>query len=61
MPTRRDWARLLDELAHQIDDGRVYDRDFPELGTALRRVLDAYGRRPYVRDRSRRGTLPSLQ
>ena len=60
-PTRRDWARLLDELAHQIDDDRVYDRDIPELGTALHHVLDAYGRRPYVRDRSRRGTLPNLQ
>jgi hypothetical protein len=60
-PTRRDWARLLDELAHQIQDGRVYDRDLPELAAALRHVLDAYGRRPHVRDRGRRGTLPNLQ
>ena len=60
-PTRRDWASLLDELAHQIDDGRVYDRDLPDVATALRHVLDAYARRAYVRDRSRRGTLPNLQ
>ncbi len=58
-PTRRDWARLLNELGHQIDDGRVYDRDLPELAAALRRVLDAYDRRPYIRDRSRGGTLPN--
>ena len=58
-PTRRDWARLLDELANQIDDGRIYDRDLLELAAVLRHVLDAYGRRPYVRDRSGRGTLPN--
>ena len=50
-PTRRDWARLLDELAHQLEDGRVYDRDLAGLSTALSTVLDAYSRRPYVRDR----------
>jgi hypothetical protein len=51
-PTRRDWAPLLNELAHQVEDGRVYDRDLAALAAALRTVLDAYGRRPYVRDRS---------
>ena len=50
-PTRRDWPRLLDELAHQIDDGRVYDRDLDGLSSALTAVLDAVGRRPYVRSR----------
>jgi hypothetical protein len=60
-PTRRDWAGLLAELAHQLDDGRVYDRDLPDLASALVIVVDAYGRRPYVRDRSRRGTLPILR
>jgi hypothetical protein len=60
-PTRRDWAGLLAELAHQLDDGRVYDRDLPDLAAALFNVVDAYGRRPYVRDRSRRGTLPILR
>jgi hypothetical protein len=50
-PTRRDWPRLLDELARQIDDGRVYDRDLDGLTFALTAVLDAVGRRPYVRSR----------
>src|SRR4051794_34684163 len=27
VPTRRDWSALLQELARQIADGRVYDRD----------------------------------
>jgi hypothetical protein len=30
-PTRRDWPRLLGELAGQLNDGRVYDRDLPAL------------------------------
>ncbi len=54
-PTRRDWARLLQELAHQLDDGRVYDRDLPDLAAALRVVQEAYSRRPYVRDRAAAG------
>ncbi len=57
-PTRRDWARLLTELTRQLDDGRLYDRDLPELAAALGRVLDAYNRRPHVRDGNVRGTLP---
>jgi hypothetical protein len=44
-PTRRDWARLLGELAHQLDDGRVYDRDLPGLARALEPALQAYCRR----------------
>ena len=51
-PTRRDWAPLLSELARQLEDGRVYDRDLAALAAALRTVFDAYSRRPYVRDRS---------
>jgi len=51
-PTRRDWAPLLSELSRQLEDGRVYDRDLVALAAALRTVLDAYNRRPYVRDRS---------
>lgn len=53
--TRRDWARLLDELARQLDDGPVYDRDLRELASALDAVLQAYRRRPYVRDRTAAG------
>ena len=44
-PNRRDWPRLLRELAGQLDDGRVYDRDLPGLGRALEPVLRSYGRR----------------
>ncbi len=44
-PTRRDWPRLLGELAGQLDDGRVYDRDLPALGRALEPVLRSYQRR----------------
>jgi integrase len=48
---RRDWADLLAELARQIDDGRIYDRDLLGLSDALGAVLVAY-RRSYVRSGS---------
>ena len=41
-PTRRDWPRLLDELATQLADGRIYDRDLPALARALRPVLRSH-------------------
>lgn len=44
-PTRRDWPQLLGELARQLDDGRVYDRDLPALARALGSVLQDYRRR----------------
>jgi hypothetical protein len=44
-PKRGDWADLLVELAKQIDKGRVYDRDFPELAKGLKEVMTALGRR----------------
>src|SRR3954451_6598721 len=50
-PTRRDWPALLQELGRQLDDGRIYDRHLPELATALNAVLEAYSRRPHVRNR----------
>ncbi len=53
-PTRRDWAKLLGELAGQLDDGRVYDRDLPCLGRALEPVLRSY------RWRARRTGAPDL-
>jgi hypothetical protein len=46
-PTRRDWPRLLAELAGQLVDGRVYDRDLPGLARALEPVLEAYRRRAH--------------
>jgi hypothetical protein len=54
-PTRRDWAELLRELARQIDDGRVYDRDLHDLSASLGEVRQAFGRRLYVRDRRAAG------
>ncbi|CCH87974.1 conserved protein of unknown function [Modestobacter italicus] len=48
-PTRKDWPRLLHELACQIDDGRIYDRDLNDLAVAIDAVVDAYRRRPWVR------------
>lgn len=51
-PTRRDWPRLLHDLARQLDHGRVYDRDLAELAVALDAVLEAYRRRPHVRVRA---------
>jgi len=53
-PTRRDWSRLLAEFVHQLDDGRVYDRDLPGLARALEPVLQAYRRR------ARRTGAPAL-
>ena len=44
-PTRRDWLRLLRELAGQLDDGHLYDRDLSALGRALEPVLRSYRRR----------------
>src|SRR6059058_5259020 len=34
-PARRDWPALLQELGRQLDSGRVYDRDLPELAVTL--------------------------
>jgi hypothetical protein len=47
-PTRRDWPRLLEELAGQLNDGRVYDRDLPCLARALEPVLQTYRRRAHM-------------
>src|SRR3954467_10076506 len=44
-PTRRDWPRLVGELADQLNEGRVYDRDLPALARALEPDLGAYWRR----------------
>jgi hypothetical protein len=50
----RQWIEVLDELAAQRDSGAVYDRDLSELTGALNRALEAFGRRPYIRQRARR-------
>ena len=45
-PSGRGWPDTLIELAHQIDAGRVYDRDLPSLAASLDLVLSALSRRP---------------
>ncbi|MGY1668412.1 hypothetical protein [Geodermatophilus sp. SYSU D00696] len=40
---------MLAELARQVDDGRIYDRDLLDLSDALGAVLEAYRRRSFVR------------
>jgi hypothetical protein len=39
---------LLGKLASQLNDGRVYDRDFPGLARALEPVLQAYRRSAHM-------------
>jgi hypothetical protein len=48
VPTRRDWPRLLGELAGQLNDGRGYDRDLPALARVLEPVLEAHRRRAHL-------------
>ena len=47
-PKRQDWTRLLGELARQIEDGRIYDRDLLSLSVALNAVYQSFGRRTGV-------------
>ncbi|MGZ6862673.1 MAG: hypothetical protein ACXVHI_00745 [Frankiaceae bacterium] len=44
-PKRQDWRRLLGDLARQIEDSRIYDRDLLALSVALNAVFEAFGRR----------------
>jgi hypothetical protein len=52
-PTHGEWLPLLRELADQLDAGRIYARDLPDLATALTDVLAAYDRHPKTRTRRR--------
>jgi hypothetical protein len=47
-PRRLDWSHVLRDLARQLEDGRIYDRDLLTLAAALNAVTDAYNRRPFV-------------
>jgi hypothetical protein len=49
--THGEWVPLLRELADQLDAGRVYARDLPDLATSLTDVLAAYDRHPKTRTR----------
>jgi hypothetical protein len=57
-PKRADWPALLRELAHQIDHGRIYDRDLDDLAAAINAVVDACVRRPALK--RQRGRAPGL-
>lgn len=41
LPRGAGWAPALHELARQIDTGKLYDRDLPDLTAGLTSVLDA--------------------
>jgi hypothetical protein len=47
-PRRQEWVGVLDDLARQLQDGRIYDRDLLALGGALNAVHEAYNRRPFI-------------
>ena len=46
------WADALNQLAHQVDTGKVYDRDLPALVDAVDALITALTRRPRVRRRT---------
>jgi len=45
-PHGPQWAAILAQLATQLDNGRVYDRDLPALAQGLADVAAALDRRP---------------
>jgi hypothetical protein len=52
-PRREEWPALLRELTAQVDAGRIYTRDLPELTRTLDQLTTAIQRRRNTR-RSRR-------
>ncbi len=48
--SRRAWPTTLQELAGQLDDGRIYDRDLAALAAALEKVLGMFERRWAITD-----------
>jgi hypothetical protein len=53
-PSRQVWPRLLGDLARQLEDGRIYDRDLLALADALNAVHAAFSRRPFIRSQAGR-------
>lgn len=45
IPRHGEWPAVLRELTAQLDDGRLYTRDLPDLGPALSDLAAAYNRR----------------
>jgi hypothetical protein len=50
-PCRDEWAGLLEELAKQLDSGRVYDRHLPQIVAAIDEILRSIARRSTRRTR----------
>jgi hypothetical protein len=50
-PKHAEWIALLAELARQLDNGAVYDRDLQAVSSALQTVLAARERRSRGRRR----------
>jgi hypothetical protein len=46
-PRREEWLAVLRELAHQLDAGRIYARDLPELQGALEQLTAAVQHRQF--------------
>lgn len=51
-PKGAGWADALHQLAHQVDTGKVYDRDLPALVEGVDALITALTRRPSVRRRT---------
>ncbi len=52
-PKGPGWATALDQLTHQLDTGRVYDRDLAVISTATVALNEALSRRVNARGRRR--------
>lgn len=51
MPKGASWAGAVTQLADQLDRGLIYDRDLPDLATAMEAATAALARRPWWRTR----------
>jgi hypothetical protein len=61
VPRGRGWAEQLEELVTQVQAGRVYDRDLPELARVLEAVSRAIEQRPGWGQLVRRGARAQPQ
>lgn len=52
-PKGPGWATALNQLTHQLDTGRVYDRDLAVISTATVALNEALSRRVNARRRRR--------
>ena len=55
LPSRlghKDWTAVLAELANQLDNGAIYERELDDLAAALDLVITALRRQPRYRSRA---------